>query len=40
MRENDAIKRHNKHKMYEDAVGVTGHTVLQQSFYKYEEYPK
>lgn len=30
-RENDAIK-HDKHKMYKAAAGVTWHTILQQTF--------
>lgn len=43
-RENDAIKRCGKHKVYEAAAGITQYTVLQQtvsvffSFGKWKEY--
>lgn len=32
-RENDAIKRHSKHKVCEAAAGVLQHTVLRQTFF-------
>lgn len=32
-RENYAINKCSKHKMYEASPGVTGHTALQQTFF-------
>ena len=37
-RENDAVRRHCKHKICEAASGVTWHTVLQQTLKKLKEY--
>lgn len=33
-RENDAIKRHGKHKVYNAAARITWYTVLQQTIFQ------